>query len=67
MATITKQQTFDRDEDYGRDIKITQRVIYQSTAETLTLDFGTGNDIINIPVFEFNMMVDLVKKAINSK
>ena len=67
MATITKEQIFDRDESFGRDIKITQKAIYQSTSEMLTLDFGDDNNIIIIPVDEFNLMVDLVKKAINSK
>lgn len=63
-SRIYKEQTFERDEDYGGG-EVTQKCTYSSISETIIVE--TDGQKLSLPTFEWRMLVDLIRSALAVK
>ena len=64
MGSVTKEQTFERAEDYGGGY-IKQKVEYNSISEHITIE--TDGQKLSLPTFEWTMLFDLINKSLAMK
>lgn len=64
MGQIIKEQTFERDEDYGGG-EITQKCHYNSISEWITIE--ANEQRLSLPTHEWKMLVDLINKSLAMK
>jgi hypothetical protein len=65
MGQIIEEQSFERDEDYGIDIKITQKCEYNSISEWIIVE--TDGQQLSLPTFEWRMLYNLINKCLEMK
>ena len=63
MAQINRQQTFERDEDFGG--YVTQKCEYNSVSDWIKVH--TDGQELSLPKFEWSMLVDLINKTVGNK
>jgi hypothetical protein len=64
MGLITKEHSFERDEDNGGG-KITQKCDYNSISEWIFVE--TDGQSLSLPTFEWKMLLDLINKSLALK
>ena len=64
MAQINRQQTFERDEDFGGGY-VTQKCEYNSVSDWIKVH--TDGQELSLPKFEWSMLVDLINETVGNK
>jgi len=64
MSQIIKEQSFNRDEDFGGG-EISQKCSYNSVSDWIIIE--TDGQKMSLPTDEWRLLVDLIKKSLSAK
>lgn len=64
MGLITKEQSFERDEDFGGG-QVNQKCMYNSISDIITIE--TDDQRLCLPINEWSLIIDLIRNCMAVK